>query len=159
MYNKSEKSIIAGFFNLIPDSGQPYFYPASDLTKILPWETHHGAGTYDINDFGWIPPKAGYYKASFTGRVRAASTSYPQFYLNFHVSIEEDVNIGSIGSIYVPAGIDKSYCVHAEFFFYVNNPTKKIYFRGYTNNNNYPTMGNYIIYVDDANLTYEFIGE
>ena len=158
MYNKSEKSIIAGFFNLIPDSGYSYFYPYPDVTEIFPWGNHYGAGTYDTNDFGWIPPKTGYYKASFTGRARSAATDYKQFYLNFHVAIEENVNIGSIGSIYVPAGISNSYCVHAEFFFHVNDPTKKIYFRGY-NSGNYPTMGKYIIYVNDANLTYEFIGE
>lgn len=158
MYNKSEKSIIAGFFSLTPNNDETYFYPASDTLKILPWRQHFGAGTYDTNDFGWTPPKAGYYKASFTGRARSAATDYPQFYLNFHVAIKEDVNIGSIGSIYVPAGVDNSCCVHAEFFFHVDDPTKKIYFRGYTNDE-YPPMGNYIIYVDDASLTYEFIGE
>lgn len=158
MYNKSEKSIIAGFFNLTPNDGEDYFYPASDVIKILPWKNHYGSGTYDTNNFGWIPPKTGYYKASFTGRVRYAATSYQQFYLNFHVATEENVNIGSIGSIYVPSGINSSYCVHAEFFFHVDDPTKKIYFRGY-NASGYPTMGNYIIYVNDANLTYEFIGE
>lgn len=158
MYNKSEKSIIAGFFNLAPTDQEDFFYPASDVIKIFPWRDHYGAGTYDTNDFGWIPPKAGYYKASFTGRARNAATSYDQFYLNFHVAIDENVNIGSIGSIYVPAGINSSYCVHAEFFFHVGDPTKKIYFRGY-NVDNYPTMGNFIIYVNDANLTYEFIGE
>lgn len=162
MYNKSEKSIIAGFFGLVPNGGENFFYPASDPIKILPWGNHYGAGTYDTNDFGWTPPKTGYYKASFTGRVRSAATDYQQFYLNFHVAIEEDINIGSIGSIYVPAGIDNSYCVHAEFFFHVSDPTKKIYFRGYNPINhptNYPTIGNYIIYVNDASLTYEFIGK
>ena len=158
MYNKSEKSIIAGFFNLTPTSGKDYFYP-SDATKILPWGNHYGAGTYDTNDFGWTPPKIGYYKASFTGRVRYPATNYPQFNLNFHVAIEGNVNIGSIGSIYVPAGIKDSYCIHTEFFFHINDPTKKIYFRGYNNAGNYPTMAGYIMYVDDANLTYEFIGE
>ena len=158
MYNKSEKSIIAGFFTLTPTDGKDYFYPASDPIKILPWRNHYGAGTYDTNDFGWIPPKAGYYKASLTGRVRYPATNYPQFNLNFHVAIEGNVNIGSIGSIYVPAGIKDSYCVHAEFFFHVDDPTKKIYFRGY-NGGNYPTMAGYIMYVNDANLTYEFIGE
>lgn len=153
-----EKNIIAGFFNLTPDSEKNYFYPYPDITEILSWKTHYGAGTYDINDFGWIPPKTGRYKASFTGRFRAASTAYPQIYLNFHVVNESNINIGSIGSIYVPAGINNSYCVHAEFFFNINDPTKKVYFRGY-NGGEYPTMGAYILYVNDANLTYEYIGK
>lgn len=67
--------------------------------------------------------------------------------------------MGSIGAIYVPAGITNSYCIHAEFLFHISDTTKKVYFRGYETNDEYPTLGHYILYVDDANLTYEFIGE
>lgn len=67
--------------------------------------------------------------------------------------------MGSIGAIYVPAGITDSYCIHAEFFFHINDTTKKVYFRGYNTEGEYPTMGHYIIYVDDVSLTYEFIGK
>lgn len=67
--------------------------------------------------------------------------------------------MGSIGAIYVPAGITDSYCIHAEFLFHINDTTKKVYFRGYNTEGEYPALGHYILYVDDANLTYEFIGE
>lgn len=54
--------------------------------------------------------------------------------------------------------MSSSYCIHAEFFFHVTDPTKKVYFRGY-NAIGYSALGGHIIYVNDANLTYEFIGE
>lgn len=125
---------------------------------MLPWSNHYGAGEYDTADFGWTPPKAGQYKASFTARVRAASTAYPASNLNYHVGDGDNTNLGSIGAIYVPSGMSSSYCIHAEFFFHVTDPTKKVYFRGY-NATGYPATSNDIIYVNDANLTYEYLGE
>lgn len=59
----------------------------------------------------------------------------------------------------MPSGVTTSgLCIHAEFFFHVTDPTKKVYFRGYQTGD-YPTMGGNIIYVSDASLTYEFISE
>ena len=135
-----------------------YFYPYPDTTEVLPWRAHYGAGEYDTADFGWTPPKAGYYKASFTGRIRASSSAYPALTLNYHVGDPDNTNLGSIGCIYVPSGMSSSYCIHAEFFFHVIDPTKKVYFRGY-NAADYPTLSGHLVYVNDASLTYEYIGE
>jgi len=78
--------------------------------------------------------------------------------LNFHVGDGDNTNMGSIGCIYVPSGMSSYYCIHAEFFFHVTDPTKKVYFRGY-NPSDYPTMSYYLVYVNDASLTYEYLGE
>ena len=160
MYEKAGKnqSLISGFFSLTPDEGTTYFYPYPNTMEVLPWRAHYGAGEYDAVDFGWTPPKAGHYKASFTGRIRASSSAYPALNLNYHVKDENDTNLGSIGCITVPSGMSTSYCVHAEFFFNVTDPAKKVYFSGY-NAGGYPTLSGHLVYVNDASLTYEYLGE
>ena len=72
---------------------------------------------------------------------------------------EENTNLGSIGSLYVPSGVtDTGYCVHAEFFFHVTDPTKGAYFSCYSASG-YSSPGGHVVLVNDASLTYEFISE